>query len=38
MPRISTYSVDTTVEKTDKLLGSNANGDTRNFTIHNNYE
>ena len=33
MPRISTYSVDTTVEKTDKLLGSNANGDTRNFTI-----
>ena len=33
MPRISTYSVDTTVEKTDKLLGSNANGDTRNFSI-----
>lgn len=33
MPRISTYSVDTTVQKTDKLLGSNADGATRNFTI-----
>jgi len=33
MPRISTYSVDTTVEKTDKLFGSNSDGTTRNFTV-----
>jgi len=33
MPRISTYSVDSTVQKTDKILGSNADGATRNFTI-----
>ena len=33
MARISTYTVDTSVEKTDKLLGSNVNGDTRNFSI-----
>ena len=33
MARIFTYNVDSTVDKTDKLLGSNANGDTRNFTI-----
>jgi hypothetical protein len=33
MPRISTYTKDTTVEKTDKLIGSNANGTTANFSI-----
>ncbi len=33
MPRISTYTVDTTLQKTDKLLGSNDDGTTRNFTI-----
>ena len=33
MARISTYSVDTTLEKSDKLLGSNLGGATRNFTL-----
>ena len=33
MARISSYNVDTSVQKTDKLLGSNLNGDTRNFTV-----
>ena len=33
MARISTYNIDTSVQKTDKLLGSNLNGDTRNFTV-----
>ena len=33
MARISTYSVDNTVNKSDKLLGSNADGTTRNFSI-----
>ena len=33
MGRVSTYSVDSTVEKTDKLFGSNSDGTTRNFTI-----
>ena len=33
MARISTYTVDNTVEASDKLLGSNADGTTKNFTI-----
>ena len=33
MARINTYSTDTTVQKNDKLLGSNADGTTRNFSI-----
>ena len=33
MPRISTYTSDTTVEATDKLLGSNAGGATKNFAV-----
>jgi hypothetical protein len=33
MARINTYSKDTTVQKDDKLLGSNANGTTRNFSV-----
>ena len=33
MARISTYTTDTTVEASDKLLGSNADGTTKNFTI-----
>ena len=33
MPRISTYTSDTTVESTDKLLGSNAGGATKNFAV-----
>lgn len=33
MARISTYSTDTSLQKNDRLLGSNANGATRNFTI-----
>lgn len=33
MARISTYSLDGTVQKDDRLLGSNANGATRNFSI-----
>ena len=33
MARINTYSTDTTVQKDDKLLGSNAGGATRNFSI-----
>lgn len=33
MPRISTYTSDTTVEGTDKLLGSNAGGATKNFAV-----
>ena len=33
MARISKYTKDSTVEKTDKLIGSNLNGDTANFTI-----
>jgi len=33
MARISTYSSDNTVNKSDKLLGSNADGTTRNFSI-----
>lgn len=33
MARISTYTVDTSVEASDKLLGSNADGTTKNFTI-----
>jgi len=33
MPRISKFASDTTVEKTDKLLGSNADGSTKNFAV-----
>ena len=33
MARISTYTSDTTVEASDKLLGSNADGSTKNFSI-----
>ena len=33
MARISTYTSDTSVEASDKLLGSNADGTTKNFTI-----
>jgi len=33
MARISTYANDTTLEKSDKLLGSNADGTTKNFTL-----
>ena len=33
MARINTYSVDSSVQKDDKLLGSNSNGTTRNFSI-----
>jgi hypothetical protein len=33
MARISTYSVDNTLQKSDKLLGSNLGGKTRNFTL-----
>ena len=33
MPRISTYTSDTSVEATDKLLGSNAGGATKNFAV-----
>ena len=33
MARISTYASDTTLEKSDKLLGSNADGTTKNFTL-----
>ncbi len=35
MARISTYTKDTTVQKTDKLLGSNIGGATKNFAIEN---
>jgi hypothetical protein len=33
MARISTYQKDTSVEKTDKLLGSNLGGTTKNFAV-----
>tara|TARA_Y100000385_G_scaffold48784_1_gene45249 strand:+ start:230 stop:3559 length:3330 start_codon:yes stop_codon:yes gene_type:complete len=33
MARINTYSTDATVQKNDKLLGSNADGTTRNFSV-----
>lgn len=33
MPRISKFTSDTTVEKTDKLIGSNADGSTKNFEV-----
>jgi len=33
MARISTYTSDTSVEASDKLLGSNADGTTKNFSI-----
>ena len=33
MARISTYTSDNTITKSDKLLGSNADGTTKNFTI-----
>ena len=33
MARISTYTSDTSVEKTDKLLGSNSGGATKNFAV-----
>ena len=33
MARISTYQSDTSVEKTDKLLGSNLGGTTKNFAV-----
>ena len=33
MARISTYTVDTTIEKTDKVLGSNIGGQTKNFNM-----
>ena len=33
MARINTYSTDTTVQNNDKLLGSNADGTTRNFSV-----
>ena len=34
MGRISNYTSDTTVEKTDKFLGSNFNGQTKNFNVN----
>jgi len=33
MSRISEYSLDTTVESSDKLLGSNSDGSTKNFKV-----
>ena len=33
MPRISNINLDTTVEKTDKFLGSNSGGATKNFQL-----
>ena len=33
MARISTYGIDSTISKDDKLLGSNSDGSTKNFTI-----
>ena len=33
MARISTYNLDTTIETSDKLLGSNIGGQTKNFNI-----
>ena len=33
MSRISEYSLDTALESSDKLLGSNADGSTRNFKV-----
>ena len=33
MARISKYTSDATVEKTDKFIGSNENGATKNFTV-----
>jgi len=33
MSRISEYSLDTTLESSDKLLGSNADGSTKNFKV-----
>ena len=33
MARISTYTSDTSVEKTDRLIGSNLSGSTKNFAI-----
>ena len=33
MARISTYTKDTGISNTDKLLGSDSSGDTRNFVI-----
>jgi len=33
MPRISNITPDTSIEKTDKLLGSNASGETKNFAV-----
>lgn len=35
MARISTYTSDTSVEKTDRLIGSNSSGGTKNFAIQN---
>ena len=34
MSRISQYNLDATVEGSDKLLGSNADGSTRNFSVN----
>jgi hypothetical protein len=33
MPRINKYQLDTSVSSTDKLLGSDENGNTRNFKM-----
>ena len=33
MARLSTYAIDTSVEKSDKLIGSNASGATKNFVV-----
>ena len=33
MARISTYALDTSLSKTDKLLGTDSSGDTRNYTL-----
>jgi hypothetical protein len=33
MARISTYTTDESVQATDKLLGSNAGGETKNFRV-----
>ncbi len=33
MPRINKYQLDSTISDTDKLLGTDENGNTRNFKI-----
>ena len=33
MPKISKFTIDDTIEKSDKLIGSNADGTTKNFEV-----